>query len=386
MCYSVGMSDLERLRFLTSQMSFEAAEDVGCADLSARQRSAVNVSHAVLPNGQHIALLKTLLSSVCENDCRYCPFRSSRNYRRARFRPEEFASLFMSIHQAGLVDGIFLSSGVIGKGVWSQDQLLATAEILRHKHHYRGYLHLKIMPGAEKAQVEQAMLLADRVSVNLEAPTASRLKALAPEKRFSAELLSPLRWIHEIRQEKAPYRAWKGTWPSSTTQFVVGGSGETDLELLSTTESLHKNAGLARAYYSSFHPVYDTPLEDLPPSPPEREHRLYQASFLLRDYGYSLEELPFVGPGNLPLEKDPKLAWAEKHLSEDPVEVNTASREELLRVPGFGPKGVETILANRNKNTLTDLSQLSSLGILTHRAKPFILLNGTSPPQQLRLF
>ncbi|OQY34313.1 MAG: hypothetical protein B6I38_02540 [Anaerolineaceae bacterium 4572_5.1] len=380
------MNDYARLRHLTSQMHLEAAEDVGCPSLPTREQGSVNVSSATLPNGGRIKLLKTLLSSVCERNCYYCPFRSERNYQRVSFRPEDFAALYMGMHRAGMVEGVFLSSGLGGGGVQTQDRLLATAEILRRKYKYRGYLHLKIMPGAERDQVEQAMLLADRVSINLEAPSEERLQSLAPLKRFRSELLAPLRWMHDIRQQKAPYGAWKGTWPSTTTQFVVGGAGESDLELLSLTEKLHTKAGLARAYFSAFSPIEDTPFESHSPTPREREHRLYQASFLLRDYGFSLEELPFEGRGDLPLDEDPKLAWAKRNLSHQPVEVNTASREELLRVPGFGPKGVSVILRARRQGKITSVSHLTKLGLRPGRAKGFILLDGKAPARQLRLF
>ena len=380
------MNDFSRLKYLTSQMHLETAEDVGCPTLSARKQDSVVTSKARLPNGGQIKLLKTLLSSVCERNCFYCPFRSERDYHRVSFQPEDFAMLYISMHRTGMVEGVFLSSGLETGSVQTQDKLLATAEILRHKYQYSGYLHLKIMPGAEKEQVEQAMLLADRVSINLEAPSEERLGKLAPLKRFKSELLSPLRWMEEVRREKAPHRAWKGTWPSSTTQFVVGGSGESDLELLSMTEKLHKQAGIARAYFSAFRPIPNTPFENRSPTPPEREHRLYQASFLLRDYGFGLEELPFEGKGDLPLEVDPKLAWAKRNLGHQPVEVNTASRHELLRVPGFGPKGVTVILNARRQGKLTNLSHLTQLGLRPGRAKAFILLNGKAPARQLRLF
>lgn len=380
------MNDYARLRYLTSQMHLEAAEDVGCPPLTPREQDAVRVSRAVLPNGGHVKLLKTLLSSVCERNCLYCPFRSGRDYRRVSFQPHDFANLYMSMNRAGLVEGVFLSSGLGGGGVQTQDRLLATAEILRRTHQYQGYLHLKIMPGAEKDQVEQAMRLADRVSINLESPSQERLQSLAPMKDFQKELLEPLRWMEEIRREKPPHRAWNGTWASSATQFVVGGAGESDLEILDLTAKLHNQWGLARTYYSSFNPIPDTPLENQTPSPSEREHRLYQAFYLMRDYGYAVEELPFKGRGDLPHDQDPKLAWAEIHLAHQPLEINTAPREMLLRVPGIGPKGVEKILFARRQSTIHHLSELKALGINTRRLKPFILLNGQTPARQLALF
>ncbi|HBY09309.1 MAG TPA: putative DNA modification/repair radical SAM protein [Chloroflexi bacterium] len=377
------MNAIDRLRLLSSQMHLEPAEDAQCPEISTRKKDEVYISSAALPNGQRISMLKTLLTSACERNCYYCPFRAGRDFRRATFHPDEFARLFMYLHKAGAAQGIFLSSGVFNGGMHTQDQLLATAEILRHSYQYRGYLHLKIMPGAEKEQVLQAMRLADRVSVNLEAPNDARLQKLAPKKHFMEELMQPLRWANEIRREESPQLTWKGRWASTVTQFVVGAVGDTDVEILSTTENLHRQNGLARAYFSAFNPISDTPLENHAPTPLIRQNRLYQASFLLRDYGFTLEDLPFAGEGNLPLETDPKTAWAQTHLQQHPLEINHASREELLRIPGIGPKGVEIILAARRERRLCDLSVLGKLGVLAQRAAPYILLDGKRPERQL---
>ena len=344
------------------------------------------VHPAVLPNGQRIKLLKTLLSSACERDCYYCPFRAGRDTRRATFQPEEFARLFVMLAQKGIAEGMFLSSGMIGGGIRTQDKLLDTADILRNKLGFHGYLHLKIMPGAERAQVERAMHLADRVSVNLEAPNTARLAKLAPHKEFIEELLQPLKWVDEIRRTQPGYRGWNGHWPSSVTQFVAGGACESDLELLTATDYLYRHLGLRRAYFSSFNPIPNTPLENQPPTPPIREHRLYQASFLLRDYGFNLEELPFEADGQLPVQSDPKQAWAQVNLAERPVEVNRAERHELLRVPGIGLKGAEAILRSRRQAKLRDLSALRALGILVGRAAPFLLLDGKRAAYQPMLF
>jgi len=341
---------------------------------------------AVLPNGKRIKLLKTLLSSACERDCYYCPFRAGRDTRRSTFQPEEFARLFMTLAQKGTAEGVFLSSGMIGGGVRTQDKLLDTADILRHKLGFRGYLHLKIMPGAELAQVERAMQMADRVSINLEAPNSQRLSQLAPRKKFIEELLQPLKWVDEIRRTQPRYKGWNGHWPSSVTQFVAGGAGESDLELLTTTQYLYRRLGMRRTYFSRFNPIPNTPLENRPPTPPIREHRLYQASFLLRDYGFDLEELPFETDGQLPVQDDPKQAWAQRNLSERPVEVNRADRHELLRIPGIGPKGAEAILRARRQTKLHDLRDLRALGVLVARVAPFLLLDGKRAPYQLALF
>lgn len=393
------MDTVEKLKIVATQMHLEPAEEAKsqpvlrvapCGEvlnpLPPRQKEALGIHNAIMPNGKTIPLLKTLQTSACERNCFYCPFRAGRNYRRTTFQPEEMAAVFMQMHRAGMVDGLFLSSGIIKGGVATQDKILATAEILRHTHHFRGYVHLKIMPGAEKAQIERAMQLADRLSVNLEAPNDRRLAALAPLKQFMQELIRPLRVIEEIRRSQPAHLGWKGKWPSTTTQFVVGGGDETDLELLATTHFLTRQLRLARVYFSGFHPIPDTPLENRAAVNPWREHRLYQTSFLFRDYDFDLEEMPFNPDGNLPLDTDPKLAWARQNLAASPVEVNRADRRDLLRVPGIGPRSAASILRARRRGTLHDLHDLRRIGVRTHNMAPFVLLNGKRPLQQLGLF
>ncbi|MGE5373543.1 MAG: radical SAM protein [Bacteroidota bacterium] len=385
------MNALDTLVELSGQMELEPAEEVRGAPakpacFTPKEKRAAFVHPAQLPNGKQIKLLKTLLSSACERDCYYCPFRAGRDFRRATFKPQEFAELFMKLHQANAAEGIFLSSGIAAGGANTQNKILDTAEILRNKLGYRGYMHLKIMPGAEKGQVERLMQLADRVSINLEAPNTERLAKLAPGKTFIEELFRPLRWVEEIRRTQPPARGWNGRWPSTVTQFVAGGSDESDLELLTTTDWLMKNVRLKRAYFSAFHPIQDTPMENKPAVDPLREHRLYQASFLLRDYGFDLEEMPFTSSGNLPLPTDPKLAWAEQNLREKPVEINKAQRHELLRIPGIGPKSVDEILKARRSQNFRDLTALKKMGIIVARAAPFLLLDGRRPETQMAMF
>jgi predicted DNA-binding helix-hairpin-helix protein len=391
MFYNGVMEGIVRLKALCEQMSFEPAEDyspVGTPYMDRTEKcpDAVFVHPAVLPNGKRIKLLKTLLTSACERDCYYCAFRSGRDFRRASFQPDEFARLFVMLSQKGIAEGVFLSSGMIGGGIRTQDRLIDTAEIMRYKLGFRGYIHLKIMPGAERAQVERAMQLADRVSINLEAPNDTRLAVLAPHKQFSNELVLPLKWIDEIRRTQPGYKGWNGHWPSSVTQFVAGGSGETDLELLATTDFLYRRLALRRTYFSRFNPIPDTPLENQPPTPVIREHRLYQASFLLREYGFELEDLPFEGDGRLPLQVDPKMAWAQRNLSERPIEINQADFSELMRVPGIGSKGAQAILRARRHSKIRDVSALRKLGILADRAIPYLLLDGRRSAYQPILF
>ena len=345
------------------------------------------IQMAALPNGQRVPLLKSLLTSACERNCYYCPFRAGRDFRRATFKPEEMAQTVVDLSKAGVIKGAFISSGIAGGGIRTQDKLLDTAAILREKYSYRGYLHLKLMPGAEQAQVERAMQLADRVSVNLEAPNTRRLALLAPQKMFMDELLQPLRMVEHIRRTQPGHKGWNGRWPSSTTQFVVGAVGESDLELLQSVAYLYKHLRLARSYFSGFGPIRDTPFEDRQAVNPWRQHRLYQASFLLRDYGFELEEMPFMGEGSLPLETDPKLAWAKTNLSEAPLEINRAEQRDLLRVPGIGPKGAQAILAVRRRGgSFKSVDDLKALGVWANRAAPYILIDGHRPPVQLNLF
>lgn len=383
------MEPEQKLDLLTGHMSLEPDGDAQlyappACDLQLQAEAGVVYSASA--NGKKVKLLKTLLTSACERDCFYCPFRAGRDFRRETMQPEEMSDSFFRMYKANRVEGLFLSSGIAGGGVKTQDRLIATAEILRHRQGYHGYLHLKIMPGAEKEQVKQAMLFADRVSINLEASNEHRLGALAPHKHFWSELFTPLRWVEEIRQSLPGELAWKGRWPSVTTQFVVGAAGENDLELLTTSETLFRQFHLARTYYSAFAPIPDTPLQDHKAENPVRQQRLYQASFLLRDYEFCLEDLPFEQSGYLPLEIDPKRAWAQQNLSQQPVEINHADRTQLLRIPGIGPQTANALLSARRRNPLHDLGDLLRLGIPVQRAAPYILLDGKRPAHQLSLW
>ncbi len=409
------MDSFEKLALLGQYMHLEPAEEVSlaapqppadCPGLLAEARAEARpapaprpasrsgpctpadlpISHAQLPNGKSMPLLKTLLTSACERNCYYCAFRAGRDFRRTTFTPDELGQTYMKLYRSGIAQGIFLSSGVAGGGVRTQDRLIAAAEVLRRRLGYQGYLHLKIMPGAERAQVERAMQLADRVSINLEAPSTERLRWLAPQKVFLEELLTPLRWVEDIRRSQPGHLGWKGHWPSSVTQFVAGGAGENDLELLQASQYLHNKLRLARVYFSGFSPVPDTPLENQAPTNPWRTHRLYQSDFLLRDYGFEVEDLLFAKDGNLPVDVDPKLAWARANLGERPVEINRADLRELLRIPGIGPHGARAILAARRRNNIRHIEELKALGVVVKRAAPFILMDGRQAPVQMALF
>jgi predicted DNA-binding helix-hairpin-helix protein len=323
-------------------------------------------------------VLKLLQTNACAKDCFYCPFRAGREFRREAITPDELARLTDQLYRASMVRGLFLSSGVVGHGDHSMQQIVDTAEILRTRYRFPGYLHLKIMPRASDAAIEQAVRLADRVSINLEAPNGERLRQLSGTKDFEGDLLDPLRRAARLaaRQEKHV---------SKTTQFVVGAAGESDGEILATTERLYRELGLARVYYSTFRPVKDTPLDGRPPEDPARQRRLYQADFLLRDYGFDLGEVPLGADGRLDVAVDPKLAWARAHPERFPVEVNRAGRDVLLRVPGLGTKAVDALMNARRQARLRDGSDLRRLGIHADRVLPWVTVDGRRAPTQMPL-
>lgn len=356
----------------------------GC--LAGKNTPIPEVFRAKKSGGGESRLLKTLMTTACERNCNYCAFRAGRDFQRASSTPDAMAKTFEHMHQAGLVDGIFLSSGIIRGGIPTQDKIIATAEILRRKYHYHGYIHLKLMPGSEYEQVKRSMELANRVSINLEAPNAARLAILAPKKHFDSELVTTLKMVENIRQTIESRSPFIRKWPSLATQLVVGAAGENDLEILSTCASLLTHLNLSRVYFSKFSPVRNTPLENSPAENPLRQFRLYQASFLLRDYGFDMEEFAYTEKGNLPLDTDPKTFWAQTNLINTPIEINQATRVQLLKIPGIGPKGAQQILTHRVIHPIREVGDLRKMGINSARAVPYILLNGKRPQAQLSLW
>lgn len=339
---------------------------------------------AVMPDGRRVRLLKVLLTNHCEKNCAYCANRIGRDVRRIAFKPDELARAFDQMVQRRLVEGLFLSSGICGSAQRTMDRMISTVEIVRQRYGFQGYVHLKLLPGITRAQVERAGQIAQRVSINLEAPNSERLAQIAPFKERD-ELLNPMRWAGELlRGAQGGDRQWA---PSGlTTQFVVGAAQESDREILTTVSHLYARVGLHRAYYSAFQPVPDTPLEGHAYTPAWREHRLYQSDFLFRQYGFALDELVFEDGGRLPQDADPKAMWAQAHPEFFPVEVNRASREALLRVPGIGPRSVGRILRERAQTPLRTLRALYGTGAVAKRAAPFVLLDGKRPDYQLPLW
>jgi putative DNA modification/repair radical SAM protein len=374
------METLEKANLLGQAAQYDTC--AACGTGSHKQRDDLGrwVYPAKLPDGHTILLLKVLQTNVCENDCFYCATRKSADGPRISFRPDELARLFMEMVQRGQVRGLFLSSGVAGNADRTMTRMIDTATILRQRDGFRGYIHLKVLPGASRAAVEQAVRLADRVSVNLEAPTAEHLARIGPDKDFETELRTRQRWIYEAVRGRQLIPA------GQTTQFVVGAADESDREILTTADALYRQVNLHRAYYSAFQPVPGTPLEHHPPTPLDREVRLYQADWLRRQYGFTFDELVFGLDGNLPLEADPKLLWAQTHPERFPIEVNTASREELLRIPGVGPRTVNRVVQERRRGRLRAPEHLKALGAVVDRALPYVLLDGCQPAYQLPLW
>jgi predicted DNA-binding helix-hairpin-helix protein len=327
---------------------------------------------AVLPDGKTVNVLKVLQTNACTNDCLYCENRVSRDAPRESFTPEELSRLFWAIFKAGKATGLFLSSALSGKADPAMARMIATAEILRRRYGFQGYIHLKVLPGASRAAVERAAQFADRMSVNLEAPGPERLRTIAREKDFVSELFSRMAWIQQA------VKSGTTRVKSHTTQFVVGAARESDREIVECTARLYRERGLSRSYYSAYARPDDlTPL-DSPPTPLIREHRLYQTDFLLRRYGFEFEELVFEEDGNLSLTMDPKFRWALNHPDVFPVEIQSAPRELLLRVPGIGPVAAGRICAWRRRGSFQGPEDLRKAGVLVKRAAPYLLLKGKS--------
>jgi len=325
-------------------------------------------------------MLKVLQASGCERACLYCAERLGGRSAPLTLLPDELARAFSELHRQGRVSGLFLSSAIRGGPVSTMDRMLDTAELMRGRHRFRGYIHLKIIPGSRPDQVERAMALATRVSVNMEAPTAAHLQQIAPGKQFEQQILAPMRQVARAESEGRFARA------GQTTQLVVGAAGESDREIAGAAAWMYRDLKLARVYYSALQPVPGTALEGQPPVPFLREHRLYQADFLLRRYGFALDELEFDARGALPLETDPKSAWARSHPERFPIEVNTAPTSELVRIPGVGPRSAERIIRERRRGKLRTVEALRGLGVAWRTASPFVLLDGKLAARQLSLF
>lgn len=334
-------------------------------------------------------ILKTLLGNRCANDCKYCPLRENQDFRPVAISPYEMASFFYEFQLKRPLIGIFLSSAVLGDGEKTMAQLVATAEILRKHFHYRGYIHLKIIPGASRASIESALRYASAVSLNIETPGGVHFSKLTDRKNYQKDIIEPLTFIAEQTQKGGRYSR-----VHTSSQFIVGASDESDQEILNYGSRMYTNLQMGRLYYSAYQSGLGDPsipgeqkveiqseqlsLFDLGPqvgASPDllvREHRLYQADWLLRCYGFSYQDLVFDKCGNLNLQKDPKLVWAESHPELFPLSIKRASKEELLRVPGLGPSYVEKIIQGRGSCAISSLEDLRLPPSTVRKAQSFL--------------
>ena len=368
----------KKLRILADAAKYDAS----CASSGSPKRSAgvdglgsttgAGICHAYTPDGRCVSLLKILLTNYCLFDCAYCVNRRSSNVKRARFSVEEVVTLTVEFYKRNYIEGLFLSSGIIRSPDYTMEQLIRVAKTLRRDRGFRGYIHLKTIPEASPWLIEQAGQWADRLSINLELPTEASLERLAPEKDGDS-IQAAMGQMHErIAEAKEERRRFSPAGQS--TQVIVGADDTTDVDVLRASATLYGKYDLRRVYYSAFSPVPEASAVLPLKSPPlQRENRLYQADWLLRYYEFSVDEIAVGGEGGmLDLDIDPKLAWALKNRDRFPVDVNTADRELLLRVPGLGARAVDKIVAARRHTTLRldDVSRLTS-GL--KRARPFLI-------------
>jgi putative DNA modification/repair radical SAM protein len=360
------------------------------------------ICHSYTPDGRCVSLLKILLTNFCIYDCLYCINRVSSNVQRARFTVAEVVQLTLDFYRRNYIEGLFLSSGIIQNPDYTMEQVVAVARTLRQEHQFRGYIHLKTIPQASAELIEEAGRWADRISINIELPTEIALRELAPEKKFedTHQAMAAIRKrIEQAKAErkqtvKAPNFAPAG----QSTQMIVGATPTSDSQILAQASALYGRHKLRRVYYSAFSPIPDASSKLPLVSPPLlREHRLYQADWLLRFYGFSVKELTTVEQPDLDLAVDPKLAWARRNPFSFPVDLNKAPRELLWRVPGLGTKTVERILRLRRWHRLR-LEDLYQLRLAVEKVLPFVAVDGhrsslttaahnpQPPPWQLDLF
>jgi len=334
-------------------------------------------------SGRPMKLLRILMTNACALNCHYCPMRRDRPMRRTLLKPEELVRIFLGALRRGWCEGLFITTGIPARPEKVTDDLITVLELLRERHRFAGYIHVKLVPGAEQAQVERLTALATRVSVNLEAACGDTLERIAPEKQLARTLVTLERARRVVVAARAEERAGRprdvrhpGGVAGMTMQFVVGATPDSDRTILDRVTGLYAGGGIHHAHFSAFRPIRDTPMEGTPATPALREHRLYQADWLLRDYGFAPDEVVYGRDGNLPLALDPKAAWALAHPEQFPVELRTASYEQLLRVPGIGPRSGRRIVNERGAAAIRGLADLRQFGVVTTRAAGFLMLGG----------
>jgi predicted DNA-binding helix-hairpin-helix protein len=366
----------EKLDILSTDGQYDLACACGCEKDEHRKRGGDGkwIYPITLPNGGKSILFKTLISNVCSNDCKYCPLREQNDIRRCSLRPEETANVFLDYYNRRKVFGLFLSSGVIGSADATMDRLNSTAKILRKKYRFKGYIHLKIIPGASNAAIEEAVSLASAVSLNIETPGENNLAKLTNKKKYISDIIEPMKLISRLVGRGAKYEGTK-----QTTQFIVGAAGESDSEIVKYMWGLYDRLKMNRVYFSAYQRgLGDESIDGeqiIQASPSDvfmREHRLYQVDFLLRKYGFTESDIAFENNGNLSLATDPKEAWAIGHPEVFPIDVNRASYFTLLRVPGLGPITVKRILEQRKSQRIRRIEDIGKVGVRLAKAKKYL--------------
>lgn len=387
------MDLMEKLSILADSAKYDVActssgVDRGGAPGALGSCHAPGICHTFTADGRCVSLLKVLMTNICAYDCRYCTNRRSEDRPRAAFTPEELAELTIQFYRRNYIEGLFLSSAVLVSPDYTMERMIRVLELLRGPHRFRGYIHAKTIPGADPALVHRMGLLADRLSVNIELPSEASLKLLAPDKQKTG-ILRPMgliaRTAAENRRELTVYRHAPAFAPAGqSTQMIVGASPESDYQILRLTEGLYQKYSLKRVFFSAYVPVCrDERLPALDTKPPLlREHRLYQADWLLRYYQFSAGEILSPETPNFDPWLDPKCNWALHHLDQFPVDVERCDYEMLLRVPGIGPKSARRIRTARRHGRLR-LEDLRRIGVVLRRARYFIVCSGYAGPGRL---
>jgi putative DNA modification/repair radical SAM protein len=402
------LSTLQKLEILADAAKYDAS----CASSGAEKRdsrkggigsTSNGICHSYTPDGRCVSLLKILLTNACVFDCAYCINHRSSNVRRARFSVKEVVDLTLNFYKRNYIEGLFLSSGIIKSSDYTMELIVRVARSLREEHGFKGYIHLKSIPDADPALIAEAGRLADRLSINIELPTEAGLKSFAPEKRSTSIKTTMASLKLRIAEAAADRRAPKFSPAGQGTQMIVGADGANDATIVQNASALYASYDLKRIYYSAFSPIPDSSrLLPVKAAPLMREHRLYQADWLYRFYGFSADEIALsMDNGMLDLGIDPKLAWALRNRGRFPIDVNKGAREDLLRIPGLGERTVDRIITSRKHRTLR-LDDLARLSGAIRRARPFLIAadwrpvaEHTSvrlrallapPPEQLPLF
>ena len=385
----------QKLEILSEDAQYDLACACGCKNDEHRRRGPQGrwIYPVTLPNGGTSVLFKTLVSNVCSNDCKYCPLRANQDLRRCTLNEEETVNAFLDYYKRGEVFGLFLSSGVLGTPDATMERLNRIAKILRYRRNYRGYIHLKVIPGASANAIEETVKLSSAVSLNIETPGAKYLAQLSDKKRFIEDIVEPIKLISRLTGRGNKYHRVK-----QTTQFIVGAADETDSEIVKYMWGLYDRLNLRRIYFSAYqknlgnddsNTLFSTATSHEPRAASHesqttsheprvtsdafvREHRLYQVDFLLRKYGFSESDIIFDQQGNLPLDTDPKESWAKRNPQYFPVDINKASRDELLRVPGLGQITVERILELRKSAKIRTISDVGKSTILLKKANDYL--------------